>query len=270
MTLRSITTGTLVAAAMLAAASPLAAQKGPAATTTHLSPEILSLACAPRATTEIPDMPLHVTGGQDSFVRRIHAPGDLVTINAGKKNGIEVGQEFYVRRLQVSNQTRITPETPGTIRTTGWIRVYAIDDEWSLVTVTHACDTIEIGDFLEPFSLPTAPVVAKEKLKPERKYAKVIGGDDRRTSFGTNDYVVINWGTDEGVEKGSQFVLYRNKNQAENFLFELGEAVAVDVKAKLTTLHVTMAIDSIQPGDLVAMRKLPQDAPAPAPPPEAK
>lgn len=255
------TTGALAAAAILAAASPLVAQKGPAATSTHLSPEILSLACAPRATFEEPATPMRVTGGQDSFIRLTHAPGDLVTINAGKKNGIEVGQEFYVRRLQVHEQARITKDTPATIRTTGWIKVWAIDDEWSLATITHACDTIEIGDFLEPFALPTLPAVSKDRLKPERNnYAKVLAGDDRRTSFGAGDYLVIDHGSDHGIQSGSQFVLYRNKNQKENFLYILGEGVAVDVKPTLTTIHVTESIDAIQKGDLVALRKLPDES----------
>jgi hypothetical protein len=80
-----------------------------------------------------------------------------VTINAGRKNAIEVGQEYYVRRLQVDRLAPVTRDTPATIRTTGWIKVYAVDDEWSLVTVTHACDTIEVDDYLEPFKLPVVP-----------------------------------------------------------------------------------------------------------------
>ena len=254
------TTGALAAAAILAAASPLVAQKGPAATTTRLSPEILSLACAPRATFEEPSTAMRVSGGQDSFVRLTHAPGDLVTINVGKKNGIEVGQEFYVRRVQVNELAEITKNTPATIRTTGWIKVWAVDEEWSLTTVTHACDTIEIGDFLEPFALPTLPNVSKERLKPERNnYARVLGGDDRRTTFGTGDYLVIDHGSDQGIQSGSQFVLYRNKQQAENFLYILGEGVAVDVKPTVTTVHVTQSSDAIQKGDLVALRRIPEE-----------
>ena len=179
MTSRLTRTGIMMAA-LLGAAYPVFAQKGPAATATHLPPEILSLACAPRAVYEPPAMPLRVTGGQDSFVRRVHAPGDLVTINAGKKNGIEVGQEFYARRLQISEQSSITRDTPATVRTTGWIKVYAVDDEWSLVTISHACDTIEIGDFLEPFALPTLPQVL-ERIGRSRSAAttrKWSCGDD--------------------------------------------------------------------------------------------
>jgi len=253
-------TTAVAAAAILAAVSPVVAQKGPAATTTHLSPEILSLACAPRATFEEPSTAMRITGGQDSFVRLSHAPGDLVTINAGKKNGIEVGQEFYVRRLQVNELAQVTKETPATIRTTGWIKVWAVDDEWSLTTITHACDSIEIGDFLEPFALPTLPTISKDRLKPERNnYARVLGGDDRRATFGTGDYLVIDHGSEQGIQSGSQFVLYRNKKQDQNFLYILGEGVAVDVKPTLTTIHVTQSIDAIQKGDLVALRRIPEE-----------
>ena len=149
------------------------------------------------------------------------------------KNGIEVGQEYYVRRLQVDHRAPISRNTPATIRTTGWIKVYAVDDDMSLATITHACDTIEVDDYLEPFKLPVVPTVSKDRPKPERdNYGKVLVGTDRRTSFGKGDYFVINRGSDHGIEVGSQFVLYRDKKQAENFLFEIGEGIATEVKAE--------------------------------------
>jgi hypothetical protein len=182
-----------------------------------------------------------------------------VTLNAGSKNGMLVGQEFYVRRLQASRQEPITHETPATIATTGWIKVYAVDDDMSLATVTHACDTIEIGDYLETFALPVVPTVSKDRPKPERdNYARVLRGTDRRTSFAKGDYFVINRGSDHGIEVGSQFVLYRDKKQDENFLYELGEAVAVEVKPEVTTVHVTVSLDAIHSGDYVALRREPE------------
>lgn len=257
-----LTAGALLAAGLLAATAPAGAQRGPIAVPTHLSPELLSLACSPHGALEPPPMPLRITGGQDSFVRRIHAPGDLVTINAGRKNGIEVGQEYYTRRLQTARREPIARETPATIHTTGWIRVYAVDEieELSLATITHACDTIEIGDYLEPFVLPTVPTISTDRSKPQRgHYGHVLVGTDRRAAFGKGDYFVVNRGSDHGVEMGSQFVLYRNKNQPENFLYEIGEAVAVDVRPEMTTVQVTVSLDAIQEGDLVALRRAPKD-----------
>lgn len=255
MTSRS-TAGVLIAIGLLAATSPARAQRGPSATSPYLSPEILSLACSPGAALETPPQPLRVTGGQDSFARRIYAPGDLVTINAGMKNGIEVGQEYYTRRVQVDNLERISRTTPATIRTTGWIKVYAVDDDMSLATITHACDTVDIGDHLEPFALPTMPKVASNKPKPERdNYGRVLTGESRKRLFGKGDYFLLDRGSNQGVKPGAQFVLYRNKQQPENFLYDLGEAVAVDVKEDSSTLQVTVSRDAIREGDLVAIRK---------------
>ncbi len=247
-----------LAAALLAAALPVSAQRGPAAVSTGLPGDVLGLACAPQTAVEAPPTPIRITGGQDSFVRTNYAPGDLVTINAGTINGIEVGQEFFVRRLQTANRAPVSRETPGVIRTAGWIRVYAVDDEWSLATVTHACDTILTGDYLEPLALPTVPPASVQRGKPERgNYGRVMTGSDNRRVFGKGDYLIVNRGSNQGVTSGALFVFYRDKRQPENFLFELGEATAVDVKAETSTLYVTLSRDSIQEGDYVA-RRLPQ------------
>ena len=245
---------------VLVAGSAVSAQRAPAASPTNLSPEVLALACAPGLAYEAPMAPLRVTGGQDSFVRRIHAPGDLVTINAGEENGITVGQEFFVRRITTPGQKTLSRDKPGTVQTSGWIKVYAVDPTMSLATVTYACDTIEINDYLEPFALPQVPMASSTRAKPEKdNYGRVMTGADRRRSFGTGDFFVLNRGSEQGVKPGSQFVVYRNKHernvqQADNFLYELGEAVAVDVKADQATLKVTMSRDAFSEGDLVAMR----------------
>jgi hypothetical protein len=245
-----------VAVAAVLGSATLSAQRGPAAAATHLPAEVIGLACAPKAALEIPDTPLRVTGGQDSAVRHSHAPGDLITINAGSQNGIEVGQEYYTRRILIADREKISPTTPATVLTSGWIRVYAVDDMWSLATITHACDTVDIGDHLEPFALPTMPTVASNKPKPERdNYGRVLPGESRKRLFGKGDFFLLDRGSNQGVKPGAQFVLYRNKQQPENFLYDLGEAVAVDVKDNSSTLQITVSRDAIMEGDLVAIRK---------------
>lgn len=253
------TTGILAGAALLAASTAVA-QRAPLATPTGLAPDVLALACAPSLAFEPPDATLRVTGGQDSFVRRAHAPGDLVSINAGSDQGITVGQEFYVRRATAPGQRTISRTQPGTVRTAGWIKVWAVDPSMSLATITYACDSIEIGDYLEPFALPQVPVPSTTRAKPEKEnYGRVMAGADRRRSFGKGDFFVLDRGSDQGVRPGSQFVVFRNKHelnvqQPDVFLFELGEAVAVDVKPDRSTLQVTVSRDAFTEGDLVAMR----------------
>ena len=246
--------GALLVASLLTGHAASEAQTGPAPTASRLPPDVLALACAPRADAMAPETPLRVTGGQDTIVRSTYHPGDLITINAGSEHGIQVGDEYYTRRTERTRQA--AKGTSNAVRTSGWIRIYAVDDEMSLATITHACDVIEVNDRLEPFALPTPLVFALDQRKPERdNYGHVMTGADHRTTFAKGDFLILDRGTTQGVTPGSQFVIYRNKEADGNFLFDLGEAVAVAVTADAATLQVIVSRGAIQTGDLVAIRK---------------
>ena len=246
----------LVAAVALAAGLPVLAQRAPAPAPTNLSAEILSLACAPGVAYEAPPMPLRITGSQESFVRRSFAPGDLITINAGTDNGIDVGQEYFTRRAVPVEHRPISRDNPATIYTSGWIRIYAVDRRMSLATVTFGCDSVDLNDYLEPFVLPDIPGISTNRPPAQRgNYGRVLTDNDNRTSFGRRDYFIVDRGSDHGVTVGAQFVVYRDKLEPGNFLFELGEAVAVEVRPETSTLQVTLSLDAFLPGDYVALRK---------------
>jgi len=250
-----------VAAVALAAACvvPLAAQTGPAPGVSNLPPEVLALACAPTAAIETPAQSLRITGGQDTHTRDSWIDGDLVTINAGTDNGIEVGQEFFVRRLQPDPRAAVSEENPGVVHTAGWIRVWAVDDEMSLATVTHGCSEFRTGDYLEPLVLPepvpvpppAAPLPLRTRAQRDN-YGQVLFGDDRRESFSQGDFFIVDRGSDHGVDVGTQFVIYRDRPTPGNFLFELGEGLAVSVEPTFSTVLVTRARTAMERGDYVA------------------
>jgi hypothetical protein len=250
------TTASLAAAAVLAAALPVLAQRAPLPPSVNLPPEVISLACAPKLTFETPPTPLRITGSQESTFHRMHGPGDLITVNAGADNGIEAGQEYYVRRAVPIERRPIGRDNPATIRTAAWIRIWAVDREMSLATITHACDSIQLDDFLEPFALPEEPAVSVFKPRAQRgNYGRLMTGNDNRTLFGRGDYFLVDRGSDHGVSRGAQFVVYRDNRQPETFLFELGEAVAVDVMPEWTAARITISYDGFRSGDYVALRK---------------
>jgi len=250
---RSALACVLVAAALV----PLTAQTGPPPAPTGLTPDVLALACAPQPAPAggVTLPPLRLTGGQDTQPRDVFAPGDLVTVNAGDVDGLQVGDEFFVRRLQQPEGPRIARD-PVVIRTAGWIRIWATDHKMSLATITYACDTLVAGDYLEPLALPVPVVPDSTRADAERhNYGLVLVGNDRSRAFATGDFFLVDRGSDHGLEPGSQLVLYRNREKAGNFLFEIGEAVAVRVTPTQSTLQVTVARDALLAGDLVALRR---------------
>ena len=258
MTLTNLThlRGSLIAAGVLAAGLPVLAQRAPAPRPTNLSAEMLSLACAPSLVYEAPPTPLRISGSQESFIRRSFAPGDLITINAGTENGIDVGQEYYTRRAVPVERRPIGRDNPATIRTSGWIRIHAVDKRMSLATITYACDSVGLNDYLEPFVLPEIPAVSARRPAAQRdNYGRILAGNDNRTSFARGDYFVVDRGSDHGVTVAAQFVVYRDKRLTDNFLFDLGEAVAVEVRPDSSTLRVTLSRDAFIAGDFVALRK---------------
>ncbi len=255
---RSRTRVAATAALLMATTAAAVAQRGPAPRMTGLPEDVLALGCAPRPAFDVPDQSLRVTGGQDSFRRRSFAPGDLVTMNAGTENGIEVGQQYFIRRLQTEANQRPSAQNPGSVRTSGWLRVYAVDPQLSLATIVHACDTIDVDDYLEPFEMPVVPKPVETKVKPQRdNYGKILFGTDYRRSFGKGDFFIIDRGLDHDIAPGDRFVVYRDKKQSENFLYDLGEAVAVEVKESSATLRVLVSRDAFTAGDYVALRKAP-------------
>ena len=105
----------------------------------------------------------------------------------------------------------------------------------------------------------------------KRTTATSCWAPDRRTVFAKDDFFVIDRGSDHGVTVGERVIIYRDKKQFEKsyqssspgwpkdivpeFLFELGEAVVVDVKPEISTLKAIDARDAFLSGDYVALRK---------------
>ena len=98
-TLALVVTPLLTAVAFLTP-SPALSQRSPAIAATHIDAEVLALACAPVAATSRPTATLRISGGQDTYPRLTFSQGDFVTLNAGSNQGLQVGQEFFVRRLR--------------------------------------------------------------------------------------------------------------------------------------------------------------------------
>ncbi|MGE0392243.1 MAG: hypothetical protein AB7I25_00340 [Vicinamibacterales bacterium] len=234
------------------------AQRGPAPAASGLDPDQIALLCAP-APADLPDraplpQAIQVTGGQAPVVRQAYAPGDLVTISAGERQGITVGQEF-ITRLPVPAPTKKRPASRHIVQNTGWLRVYAVDDDLSLATITHACSTVNPGDELAPFTVAAVPEQDTRDLEPKRNdYARIVAGAGRRTTFATGDLFLIDRGSSKGVHPGARFVLYHDRGVAKNFLYEAGEAVAVAVGADASTLRVIASSTAVVTGDYVGQR----------------
>lgn len=262
-TLAAAAAGWLMAASTGLAQSPAAR---PAVAPERLSPEVLSLLCAPRAALEEPAAQVRIAGSQDTVTKDLYARGDTLVLDGGTNKGLAVGQEYYVRRVVRSfGQKTPTMTNPAILRTLGWIQVQAVGAESALASVVYGCDALDRGDFVEPFTLPAPPPAPSTAGQIQYdKLGRILFGDEGRGLAGGGSLMVIDRGSDHGIAAGDSFVVLRDKRAASALftaprgqepLTDIGEAVAVAVRPDSSTILIFRARDAIMAGDFVAIRR---------------
>jgi hypothetical protein len=236
------------------AARPVAAQTE----TAPLSTMETAVACAGPMLAEAPSpRALRVIGAQDSSPRALYGPRDLLVIGGGSGAGLQLGQQFFVRR---ANRFGAPPDRRWQgVRTLGWIRVVAINDSTAIASIDHICDAIAQGDYLEPYVAPVVPADSEGDSPvgdPDfGALGRVLSAADDRQSAAAGEFVLIDRGTDQGVKPGERYAIYRDVGAAGLPLAAVGETVVLTVGKSMALTRITLARDAIMRGDYVAPRR---------------
>ena len=208
------------------------------------------IACAPRLSTSLPNTTVTIVGSQDGTAKLYYGPSDTLVIGAGQTQGIEAGQEYFVRR--VVSLGRLGNDAPLILHTAGWIRITAVERDSALGSVVRACDSLQRGDFLEPVEWPdTVPLAAPGDPDYDNAGA-ILFGLDGRQFVAENQYFVLTLGRTHGVVPGQRLTVFRKTVGHLRAVTELGEAVAVAVEDESATARLIRMRAVIEVGDLIA------------------
>jgi hypothetical protein len=216
----------------------------------------MAAACAPRAVTAPPPVDaLRLIGAQDSVGRQLFGGGDLVVIGGGRARGVELGQQFFVRR-PTAGHYRVGPRA---VTTAGWLRIVAVDEMTAIALVDFACDGLLAGDYLEAYVAPTLPLDAdRTDTQGELDFSapgRLLFGDNERTAGATGDFMVTDVGETRGAAPGMRFAIYRNVNVPGLPLAVVGEAIVVFADPETSVVRLTRTHDAIYSGDLLIPRR---------------
>jgi hypothetical protein len=250
--------GVLGCAAAASAQAPALSVTGPSLTDMALGPRTLHaalVACTDLPTTAPSASPLRILAAQTGDKHQVYAPGDVVVLNGGTPVGFLVGQRYFVRRLQFG----LTGEAPsadvqGAVRTAGWLSVIGVDERFALARVDYACDTVQAGDYLEPFVEPVLPnTVVADGPTNFADMGRVLFGADRRQTFGSGDIANVDRGKTHGIGVGTRVAFYRDRLNGTP-LVEMGAGVVVEVAAETSKVVLVRTREVIIRGDYVAVR----------------
>jgi hypothetical protein len=205
------------------------------------------------------DRLIRLVGDRDDGVRTLYAPGDTIVIDAGRADGIVVGQNFVVRRPYRSSDLAWGDRGVSLgVHAAGLVQVVEGAGTSATVAVVYACDEFMRGDDLdvfapEPFRLP------RSDGPPDfDRPARVLLGDQGKMLGAPGRMMVIDQGRDTGVEVGQWVTLFRHaRHGGAAAVTHLGEAVVVAVRGDWSRIRIDSVRDAVYAGDLAAPHRQP-------------
>ena len=231
----------------------LVAQEPPVAGGQNIREQI---ACAPISAKQPPAAGMQIAGSA-VHGRVMFAPGDAVVINAGSQQGVQKGQMYFVRRQVHDEFTPVAADfTPISIHTAGWVTIVDVKDIVSIASVTHACDALLYGDYLEPYTSPVVPPAALGGDPDYASPARIVMADERRQTGYPGLLMLINRGSEQGVRPGQSLTIYRTTMAGFGPVLDLGRATVISVRPETSLMRIDSSREAIYIGDMVAIHRI--------------
>ena len=196
---------------------------------------------------------LKITGGERQSEKEMFSDSDVIYINKGADDGIEVGQIFRVLEIE-EHLPGFGPIAVGK----GRARVQFTTASMSVAEVEHSCDDVRRGHYLIPFEAREG-VAGKDlgyEVSPEEDdgiKGSLVYLQTDLGQIGSGHWALIDLGAEQGIQVGQQLILYR-RQQADFPVQILGNCVVIDVQSKTSTIKILSCRDVIQKGDQIMER----------------
>ncbi len=195
------------------------------------------------------DLPLTISGGEESATRFTYATGDIVYVSGGEAEGVAAGQEYFVVKAAQELRHPSTGARLGRVMLyQGHLRILCTTDHGATAELLSACDAMVIGDHLKPFEPIPIPMTvltaATARCDPPNDKPKgyIVYAKDGLEAFGADHMVLVDLGEADQASPGTLCNIYRD-NPAPNIprllLGELAVLVAGDHWATGKVIHST-------------------------------
>jgi hypothetical protein len=177
--------------------------------------------------------------------------GDVIYINKGAADGLEIGQLF----LTVGLREKIA--NLGTVmKRTGRARIIRLEDRMATAKVEKSCGSTQVGDFLLPFE-QEAGEMSKDlgfgDMDPNAsKHGKVVYIEYDFHIAGPGQWALIDLGRQQCVQIGDQLnVFFRARPDLPREA--IASAIVIDVRGATSTVKILGARDIVEIGSEVQL-----------------
>src|SRR5207244_8010816 len=139
-----------------------------------------------------------------------------------------------------------------------WITIVDTKNTLAVATVTHACDGILEGDYLDPYVEPALPSPALTGAPDYEHPGRLVLADERRQSGYPGLVMLMDRGSDHGIRAGQTLTIYRETIGGEGPIIDLGRATVVSAAPQRSLVRLDSSREAIYVGDLVAIHRITQ------------
>ncbi len=195
----------------------------------------------------LPD--IQIIGAERENEKNVFSDGDVIYINRGSAEGLEIGQLFLTVGL------RAKVGKLGTVMERhGRARIVRLEDRMATAKVEKGCGSIRIGDFLLPFE-EEAGEIGKDlgfgDMDPNAsKKGKVIFIENDFHIAASGQWALIDMGRQHCIQIGDQLNVFRRARPdlpREAF----ASAIVIDVRGATSTIKILAARDIVDIGSEV-------------------
>lgn len=195
------------------------------------------LICGGFITRSSPASSIEIVGAYDESERRMYAQGDLVYINAGAGQNVEVGQEFTVVRPRGQFRSEFSRKK-GSLgvytQEIGRLRVVRVRDGVSVAEVVGSCESVLSGDLLRPATRVVSPAASADHLLDRfaaptgKQTGRIVLARDGREVLARDNVVFIDLGAEDDIEVGDRLTVFRP--EGHGVIVKYGDEIAANAR----------------------------------------
>jgi hypothetical protein len=194
---------------------------------------------------ELPD--LRITASERGEEKILLSDADVVYLNKGKKEGLEVGQIFMA--VEVGARLK---DYGYLAQRRGRIQVTFLEEDRAVARIDKACGRVMVGNILMPFEEKEGMLGKDLGAEPYSSIGSgpvgnVIYLQDDFNEIGSHHWAIIDMGKEQGLQVGQQMLIFR-RVQPDMPRNVLGSLIVIDTQSKTSTVKILSANDAIRIG----------------------
>jgi peptidoglycan-associated lipoprotein len=213
------------------------------------------------------DLPeLRVVAAEREYEKIMYADSDIIFLNQGKAEGVEIGQVFLAVELgnDVGGFGRLAMKR-------GRVHVVFVEDHSCAARVEKSCGRVMVGNFLFPFE-EKETLLGKDlgyesySTGGSGPFGNIIYLERDYNQIGSGGYAIIDLGDADGIQVGQQMTIYRTIKKGLPDT-GIGNVVVTETKDRTATIKVLSCSDAVRRGMrvqglLASERTAPEEAAA--------